>query len=166
MISNLTPPLFIEVPVQSQESDRSCICLLWASILPPFLHFPPILISRGKGIFLISSTFGKISNKNLIFLFYFFCLINSLLLLVFEYLTRLLNGTEEKNDQKSEKWYKNLSWDEKLLLDKYYYFDSILLLLHFFVIRVNAKNRGIYSTWAIILLFQACPKICTNYKKE
>jgi hypothetical protein len=39
-----------------------------------------------------------------------------------------------------------LSWDEKLLLDKYYYFDSILLLLHFFVIRVNAKNRGIYST--------------------
>jgi hypothetical protein len=26
--TSLTPPLFIEVPVSSQESERSCICVL------------------------------------------------------------------------------------------------------------------------------------------
>ena len=32
--TSLTPPLLIEVPVPSQEGERSCIC---ASILPMFL---------------------------------------------------------------------------------------------------------------------------------
>jgi len=32
--ANLTPPLFIEVPVPSQESERLCICVLAVSILP------------------------------------------------------------------------------------------------------------------------------------
>ena len=32
--ANLTPPLFIEVPVPSQESERSCIRVLAVSILP------------------------------------------------------------------------------------------------------------------------------------
>jgi hypothetical protein len=32
------PPPFIEVPVLSQESERSCICVLGVSILP-FLQF-------------------------------------------------------------------------------------------------------------------------------
>jgi len=31
--TNLTPPLFIEVPAPSQESEQSCICLLGVSIL-------------------------------------------------------------------------------------------------------------------------------------
>ena len=35
--TSLTPPLFIEVPVPSQESERSCICVLEVSILPPWL---------------------------------------------------------------------------------------------------------------------------------
>ena len=29
---SLTPPLFIEVHAPSQESERSCICVLWVSI--------------------------------------------------------------------------------------------------------------------------------------
>ena len=38
--TNLTPPLFIEVAMPSQECDRSCICLLLISILPLlFLRF-------------------------------------------------------------------------------------------------------------------------------
>jgi hypothetical protein len=32
--ANLTPPLFIEVPVPSQESELSCIRVLAVSILP------------------------------------------------------------------------------------------------------------------------------------
>jgi hypothetical protein len=28
------PPLFIEVPVSSQESERTCICILWGPRLP------------------------------------------------------------------------------------------------------------------------------------
>jgi len=32
--TSLTLPLFIEVPVPSQESERSCICVLGVSILP------------------------------------------------------------------------------------------------------------------------------------
>jgi len=28
------PPLFIDVPASTQESDRSCICVLCVSILP------------------------------------------------------------------------------------------------------------------------------------
>ena len=33
-LTSLTLPLFIEVPVPRQESDRSCICVQWISILP------------------------------------------------------------------------------------------------------------------------------------
>jgi len=32
--TGLTPPLFIEVSVPTQDSERSCICVLWISILP------------------------------------------------------------------------------------------------------------------------------------
>jgi hypothetical protein len=32
--TSLTPPHFIEMPVTSQDSERSCICVLWVSILP------------------------------------------------------------------------------------------------------------------------------------
>ena len=32
--ANLMPPPFIEVPVPTQESDRSCICMLLVSNLP------------------------------------------------------------------------------------------------------------------------------------
>jgi len=32
--TSLTQPLYIEVPVPSQESERSCICALGVSILP------------------------------------------------------------------------------------------------------------------------------------
>ena len=32
--TSLTPPLIIEVPVPSQESERSCICLLGVLIFP------------------------------------------------------------------------------------------------------------------------------------
>ena len=35
----ITLPLFIEVPVPSQESKQSCICMFGASILPLFLQF-------------------------------------------------------------------------------------------------------------------------------
>ena len=35
----LMPPLFIEVPVPRQESERSCICVLGGSILSLFLRF-------------------------------------------------------------------------------------------------------------------------------
>ena len=34
-----TPPLFIGVPVPSQESDRSCICVLRMSIFPLSVSF-------------------------------------------------------------------------------------------------------------------------------
>ena len=34
--TSLTPPLFIEVPVPSQESERSCIC-----VCPCFFYFLP-----------------------------------------------------------------------------------------------------------------------------
>ena len=37
--TSLIPPHFIEVPVPSQESKRSCICMLEVSILPLFLRF-------------------------------------------------------------------------------------------------------------------------------
>jgi hypothetical protein len=37
--TSLIPPPFIEVPVPSQESKRSCICMLEVSILPLFLRF-------------------------------------------------------------------------------------------------------------------------------
>ena len=37
--TSLTPPLFIEVSVQTQESERPCLCVLWVSILPLFLWF-------------------------------------------------------------------------------------------------------------------------------
>jgi len=33
-MTTLTPPLFIEVPVASHESERSCICVLGVSVLP------------------------------------------------------------------------------------------------------------------------------------
>jgi hypothetical protein len=32
--TGITPPLFIDVSVPSQESERSCICVLNRSILP------------------------------------------------------------------------------------------------------------------------------------
>ena len=32
--TSLTPPLFIEVPVPSQESERSCVCVLELAMLP------------------------------------------------------------------------------------------------------------------------------------
>ena len=32
--TSLTPPLFIQVPVPSQERERSCIWVLWVSMLP------------------------------------------------------------------------------------------------------------------------------------
>jgi hypothetical protein len=32
------PPLFIDLPVQSQDSERSCICVLEELILPLFLR--------------------------------------------------------------------------------------------------------------------------------
>jgi hypothetical protein len=32
--TSLTPPPFIEIPVPSQESEWSCICMLGASIWP------------------------------------------------------------------------------------------------------------------------------------
>jgi hypothetical protein len=32
--TSLTPPLLIEVPVPSMESERACICVLGVSILP------------------------------------------------------------------------------------------------------------------------------------
>jgi hypothetical protein len=32
--ASLTPPLFIEMPVPSQESERSCNCLLGVSVVP------------------------------------------------------------------------------------------------------------------------------------
>ena len=38
-ITKLTPPFCIEVPVLSQESERSCICVLRVSILPPCTIF-------------------------------------------------------------------------------------------------------------------------------
>jgi hypothetical protein len=37
--TSLTAPLFIEVPVPSQESERSCICVLRVSIVPLFTIF-------------------------------------------------------------------------------------------------------------------------------
>ena len=37
--TSLTPSLYIEVPVPRQEGERSCIGVLWVSILPLFLRF-------------------------------------------------------------------------------------------------------------------------------
>jgi len=34
-LTDSTPTLFIKVPVPSQESERSCICVLGISMLPP-----------------------------------------------------------------------------------------------------------------------------------
>ena len=33
-ITSITPPLLIEVPVQSQKSERLCNCVLGVSIVP------------------------------------------------------------------------------------------------------------------------------------
>ena len=38
IFTGLTLPLFIEVPVPSQESEQSCICLLGVLILTLFLR--------------------------------------------------------------------------------------------------------------------------------
>ena len=38
---SLTPPLFIEVPVQSRESARSCICVLGVTKDEAFKKWPP-----------------------------------------------------------------------------------------------------------------------------
>ena len=35
----LTPPLFIDVPVPSQESERSCVCVLGVSIVLLSMNF-------------------------------------------------------------------------------------------------------------------------------
>jgi hypothetical protein len=32
--TSLTPPHLIEMPVTSQDSEQSCICVLWVSIVP------------------------------------------------------------------------------------------------------------------------------------
>jgi len=32
--TSLTPTVFIEVPLPTQESEWSCTCVLWVSILP------------------------------------------------------------------------------------------------------------------------------------
>ena len=46
--TSLTTPLFIEVPVPSQEIERSCICMLWLSTLSLsmifLLEFGPVLL--------------------------------------------------------------------------------------------------------------------------
>ena len=34
--TNLTPPLFIEMPAPNQETEQSCICLLGVSMLQFF----------------------------------------------------------------------------------------------------------------------------------
>ena len=39
LISNITPPLFIKVSVQNQESELSCTYVLVASIFPLYLRF-------------------------------------------------------------------------------------------------------------------------------
>jgi hypothetical protein len=46
--SSLTPPLFIEVPVPSQEIEWSCICMLWLSTLSLSMIF---LLEFGPDIF-------------------------------------------------------------------------------------------------------------------
>jgi hypothetical protein len=38
-----TPPLFIKVPVPSQESDRSCICVLDLPLLTLLLDYRTVL---------------------------------------------------------------------------------------------------------------------------
>ena len=48
----LTPPPFIEVPVPSQESERSCICVLFFVLLDNFiaLCISKILWGGWKGV--------------------------------------------------------------------------------------------------------------------
>lgn len=136
------------------------------------LYFYDFLFFILMGIFLLSSTFDQISNRfkkknKLIFLFSFFFLFDWYTHVIsICVICELIKGYRKNMIKSLINYITTCHGMKKLLLDKYYYFDSILLSLHFFVIRVNAKNRGIYSTWAIILLFQACPKICTYYKKE
>lgn len=136
------------------------------------LYFYDFLFFILMGIFLLSSTFDQISNRfkkknKLIFLFSFFFLFDWYTHVIsICVICELIKGYCKNMIKSLINYITTCRGMKKLLLDKYYYFDSILLSLHFFVICVNAKNRGIYSTWAIILLFQACPKICTYYKKE
>ena len=52
--TSLTPPLFIEVSVPSQERDRSRICVLEVSILP----LPTLLILEFEFVLIICLVFG------------------------------------------------------------------------------------------------------------
>ena len=55
----LSPPLFIQVPLPRQESERSCICLFRVSIQPLQQFFYQILeLFRQCGIFLLD--FGTV----------------------------------------------------------------------------------------------------------
>ena len=41
---SLSPPCFIKVPVSSQVSIRSCICVLWVSSLSMFLRYSDYIV--------------------------------------------------------------------------------------------------------------------------
>ena len=58
--TSLIPPLFIEVLVLSQKSKRSCICVLWVSILPL------------STIFGLDSGFWNCSESTVYFVFHFY----------------------------------------------------------------------------------------------
>jgi hypothetical protein len=58
--TSLIPPLFIEVLVPSQKSKRSCICVLWVSILPL------------STIFGLDSGFWNCSESTEYFVFHFY----------------------------------------------------------------------------------------------
>jgi len=62
--ASLTPPLFIEVSVPSQESERSCICVLVVSILPLSTFFSIIFCSCSEVVIILVFHLYVISDIN------------------------------------------------------------------------------------------------------
>ena len=65
--TSLTPPLLIEMPVPSQESELSCICVLMVSILPFSKNFYIEFFEmfRYCSIFCFSFQFSFVQNKKM-----------------------------------------------------------------------------------------------------
>jgi hypothetical protein len=51
--TSLTPPLFIEVPVPSQEIEWSCICMLWLSTISFYDFSVGVWICSDRVIFFV-----------------------------------------------------------------------------------------------------------------
>jgi len=105
--TSLAPPSFIEVPVPSQESEWSCICVLGVLILslPTIFLLTFGTVSTVWYLFVFLLTFGTVSTVWYLFVFsFYYCLLLYFLYFVI-YCIVLFN------------WYSTLSfyfWSKKL----------------------------------------------------